>query len=143
MIQNMQKTDLATEWQLLQNQFDSYEKLSLVIKLISISFVFFAYMLASNKVIIIILLLVLWFQDAIWKTFQSRIEERLLELESALDNSQDSNTTPYQFNRSFLNKRPSHLGLIKAYIKQSLRPTVAFPYAILIVLIIASTAMNL
>jgi hypothetical protein len=39
----MNRTELTQEWQVLQNQFDSYEKYSLVIKLLNVGIFFGAY----------------------------------------------------------------------------------------------------
>lgn len=137
----MTQADLSNEWMLLQNQYDSYEKYSLVIKLLAMVMFYFAHVSEKVGWIILFLLAVFWLQDAIWKTFQSRIELRLLALEEALSDRQtdlNNDFVAYQFNRIFLAKRPSQLGLIKEYLRQSIRPTVAFPYVILIALLIVT-----
>ena len=108
---------LATEWALLQNQFDSYEKCSLAIKLISIVVVALASMFNSINEVVVTLLLVLWLQDAIWKTFQGRAEVRLLQLEHLLENTNNSDSQAYQFNRQYLANRPSTIGLIVEYLE--------------------------
>ncbi|MDC2888027.1 hypothetical protein [Psychrosphaera algicola] len=87
-----------------------------------------------------------WLTDAIWKTFQFRIEDRLLMLEDALrptdivaddktanneslgDSQITNDTQAFQFNSAFLLTRPSTLGLILSYGKNALRPTVALPH---------------
>ena len=135
----MTKADLSNEWMLLQNQYDSYEKYSLMIKLVAMVVFYFAHISEKIGWIVLILLAVFWLQDAIWKTFQSRIELRLLAVEEALSGShkEDINSVvAYQFNTDFLSKRPSQIGLIKEYFMQALRPTVAFPYCVLIALLI-------
>lgn len=70
----MKTKDFKAEWCLLQNQFDSYEKHSLYIKLLGIIIVLVAEISNVVNISVILLILVLWLQDAIWKTFQSRIE---------------------------------------------------------------------
>ena len=80
----MNSSDLTNEWSLLQNQFDSYEKFSLLIKLFSVGVFIIASLSEQLNFIILILLFILWLQDAIWKTFQSRIENRLLQIEGYL-----------------------------------------------------------
>ena len=87
-------------------------------------------------------MLVVWLQDAIWKTFQSRIESRLLELEQGLSsaNSEKGDSLAveaFQFNSAYLKDRPSTIGLILEYMKQAARPTVAFPHVVLLVLLVA------
>tara|TARA_B100001063_G_scaffold19752_1_gene15202 strand:+ start:647 stop:1078 length:432 start_codon:yes stop_codon:yes gene_type:complete len=139
----MTKADLSNEWMLLQNQYDSYEKYSLMIKLVAMVVFYFAHISEKIGWIVLILLAIFWLQDAIWKTFQSRIELRLLAVEEALSDKEPStqkdgnnNFIAYQFNTDFLSKRPSQIGLIKEYFMQALRPTVAFPYCVLIALLI-------
>ncbi len=65
----MQKSYLANEWSLLQSQFDSYEKYSLIIQLVAIALLSVAYLLNSLCFFILHILLILWGQDAICKTF--------------------------------------------------------------------------
>jgi len=147
-----QTPELAAEWCLLQNQLDSYEKHSLLIKLFSIGLLAAGYFSNQLSVFVLLLLLVLWLQDAIWKTFQSRIEQRLLQLERFLatqpsensaNNGSDENSAAYQFNTLYLQNRPSSIGLIKEYLTQALRPTIAFPHVALVALTAFSLWANL
>ena len=138
----MQNTDLKNEWAILQNQFDSYEKYSLIIKLVAIIILAVSGILYHANAIVFFLLLVLWFQDAIWKTFQSRIEVRLLQLERGLSNgdgiesTEDQEINAYQYNSLYVKNRPKNSELIKEYLTQAVRPTVAFPHVVLLVLVI-------
>lgn len=134
----MQTSDLASEWSLLQNQFDSYEKYSLIIKLFSIFILSVAYFTHHLNFFIFSLLLVLWLQDAIWKTFQSRIEIRLLQLEQHLSGDQSLDRTEgkaYQFNSQYIEARLGVAGLMNEYFRQAIRPTVAYPYVVLLLLL--------
>lgn len=134
----MQTSDLANEWSLLQNQFDSYEKYSLLIKLTSIVILFIAYCTHHLDIFVFILLLVLWLQDAIWKTFQVRIENRLLQLEESLSGEQSlerADEKAYQFNSQYIKHRRGTLGLIKEYFCQAIRPTVAYPHVLLLLVL--------
>lgn len=133
----MQISDLANEWSLLQNQFDSYEKYSLLIKLSSIALLSIALILNSINIFIGLLLLILWLQDAIWKTFQSRIETRLLSLEKYFSNEQSlekMNGNAYQFNSDYQKNRPGMMLLINEYCLQAIKPTVAYPYILLLLI---------
>lgn len=132
---NMDIKDLKQEWHTLQSATDNFEKFSLVIKLIAISLLFVAYAVGINGSPVAMILACLWLQDAIWKTFQSRHENRLVLLEQAIANGKAEQA--YQFNVAFNNTRPSTFGLIKAYLVNALRPTVAFPHVVLIVLTFA------
>jgi len=134
----MQTSDLANEWSLLQNQFDSYEKYSLLIKLVSVLILLVAYITHHLHFFVFLLLLVLWMQDAIWKTFQSRIEVRLLQLEEYLSGDQSLDRTDqkaYQFNSQYVESRPGIVGLVNEYRRQAMRPTVAYPHIVLLFLL--------
>jgi hypothetical protein len=134
----MQTSDLANEWSLLQNQFDSYEKYSLLIKLVSVLVLLVACITHHQQFLIFLLLLVLWLQDAIWKTFQSRIETRLLQLEEYLSGDQSLDRTDgkvYQFNTQYVETRPGLVRLINEYFRQAIRPTVAYPHIVLLFLL--------
>jgi hypothetical protein len=134
----MKELSLENEWSLLQNQFDSYEKYSLLIKLTSIGLLSAAYFLNSMSTFVIFLLLVLWVQDAIWKTFQSRIESRLLQLEDFLsgDRKLDGEfDKAYQFNSQYQKNRHRGIALIGEYFGQAIRPTIAFPHVLLLLML--------
>lgn len=126
-----------TEWKVLQNQYDSYEKYSLLIKCLAIILCVIGVASSLPLLYLVFIVCVLWLQDGIWKTFQSRIEQRLYIVEEYLAkvDSKDDSILAFQFNRQFLASRPNSIGLIKLYVHQSLRPTIAFPYIILLPLL--------
>ena len=131
----MPQSPLATEWSILQNQYDSYEKCSLVIKLFAVAVLAATALLDHRSPMPLALLLVLWLQDAIWKTFQRRIELRLLELEAYLARDEAPNGDDghaFQYNRAFADNRPGVVGLLQDYLRQALRPTVAYPHVVLV-----------
>jgi hypothetical protein len=130
---------LAQEWSILQHQFDSYEKASLAIKLVSLLLVAFALLLAKLSFAFLCLVLILWLQDGIWKTFQARIEQRLLVVEQMFNDSMADKQPAqiaFQLNRQFLANRSSTLKLVAEYLQQACRPTVAFPHALLLLICI-------
>jgi len=134
----MTTPSLASEWSLLQNQFDSYEKYSLLIKLSSIGILSAAYFTNHLSIFVLLLLFILWLQDAIWKTFQARIDARLLQLENYLSNEhalENRDGIVFQFNSLYAQNRPGNVGLLKEYLRQSLRPTVAFPHIVLVAIL--------
>jgi len=130
----MKRNKFKTEWYLLQNQFDSYEKHSLYIKLLSIIVLLSAEISNVMSILVVLVLIVLWLQDAIWKTFQSRIELRLLQIEKYI--SEESEESAFQFNSEYHSVRLSGLSLINEYVRQSIRPTVAFPHIVLILILL-------
>ena len=81
---NALQSSLHQEWLCLQNQYDSYEKFSLIIKLVSVVLTSLMLFVAHIGVWAIPLVCILWLQDGIWKTFQNRIGERLFVLEKAI-----------------------------------------------------------
>lgn len=129
----METERFQTEWCLLQNQFDSYEKYSLHIKLLSVIVLLAAEISGVISIFIVLVLVVLWFQDATWKTFQSRIEARLLQIETYI--LEKSVGSEFQFNSEYYKTRLSGVSLIKEHVTQSIRPTVAFPHIVLILII--------
>lgn len=133
----MQANDATVEWTLLQNQCDSYEKFSLVIKLTALTLFTLCAIDGLWGIIPALIMCALWLQDAIWKTFQARIEVRLLELETFFCNEQTSESNalkPFQFNREYQANRGGTAGLLREYCGQAVRPTVAFPYVFLLLL---------
>jgi len=130
----METKEFKTEWCLLQNQFDSYEKHSLYIKLLSVIVLLAAVISDVTSIITVLVLMVLWLQDAIWKTFQSRLEPRLLQIEKYI--SEKSEESAFQFNSEYHRSRLSGISLINEYVRQSIRPTVAFPHIVLILILL-------
>lgn len=130
----METKEFKAEWCLLQNQFDSYEKHSLYIKLLSVIVLLAAVISDVTSIFTVLVLMVLWLQDAIWKTFQSRLEPRLLQIEKCI--SDKSEESAFQFNSEYLKSRLSGISLINEYIRQSIRPTVAFPHIVLILILL-------
>ncbi|PCI72379.1 MAG: hypothetical protein COB26_00230 [Piscirickettsiaceae bacterium] len=125
----MNKSAFENEWCLLQNQFDSYEKYSLLIKLVGFLMIFVAICLNIKALFVVIVFLALWLQDGIWKTFQSRIETRLIDLETNIANmGEQAGASAYQFNRSFQQNRLKRGSLMGEYLRQTMKPTVAFPH---------------
>ena len=138
MMQNDYNALYLQEWTTLQNQFDSYEKFSLLIKLLNISLCSLLLFYWQAGLWAVLVSGILWLQDAIWKTFQDRINQRLLTIEEALKqsltNEQTEEVLPMQFNQSWTLSRPSVNGLLNEYLAQGLKPTVAYPHLVLIIL---------
>lgn len=135
----MQADSLAREWTLLQSQCASYERGSLVIKLVATVVVGLSLLMPFGaQWSLCVVVGILWLQDAIWKTFQSRIEVRILRLETAL--AAESSSQPcaaYQLHTEFRASRHAGGTLIQ-YARQAIRPTVAYPYVALVALLLAT-----
>lgn len=136
----MQNNEHESEWLFLQNQFESYEKHSLFIKLVSILVLFASLVVDVNTLMVALLLLVLWLQDAIWKTFQSRIEPRLFQLEVCIRG--ESNEPAFQFNTEYEKSSLGGVALIGEYVRQAIRPTIAYPHVVLLFILLSRCLLN-
>lgn len=136
----METKKYEAEWCLLQNQFESYEKHSLYIKLSSILMLFLSEIFSVSMTSIFLVLLVLWLQDAIWKTFQSRIEPRLLKIEKNIREKTEG--SEFQFNKEYQLVETSGLSKILEYAKQAIRPTVAFPHIVLMIILVGCSVVG-
>lgn len=128
-------SSLKNEWAILHNDIERYERFSLIIKLFS---VFVCVIAIAHDVVwwfAIALVFILWLQDAIWKTFQKRTETRVLAIEEKIK-LKAGDDTALQFYSEWENARQGAIGLVKEYLSSALKPTVAFPYIILIALML-------
>jgi len=116
---------LHQEWLALQSQHERYEVLALGVKLAGFAVVFFA----PDPLRAVLLLALLWLQEAVLKTFQGRLGDRLLVIEPALKSGADA--AAMQLHSDWLATRPRGLGLVLQYLQSALRPTVALPYPLL------------
>jgi hypothetical protein len=124
----------AQEWITLQNQYEAYERSGLLIKLVAVALVAAGSWLSLSAPAAAALLLVLWAQEAIMKTWQTRLGVRLLAVEAALGGQATSETRPFQLHTQWQGQRAGAVTLLREYAQSALRPTVAFPYAVLVVL---------
>jgi hypothetical protein len=126
---------LAHEWTTLQTQHEAYERSALLIKMLAVVLVAAGSWFSSSASVAAVgmLVLVLWAQEAILKTWQARLAARLLVLEAALGGQASVETLPFQLHALWQAQRPGAVSLLLEYAKSALRPTVAFPYAVLLV----------
>jgi len=113
------------QWQTLHNSYERYEQYALVIKLISISLTLVSLTLTLNIMLLPLIIVILWLQEAIWKTYQSRLSDVIIKLEQ-------ERKSAYPLYSNWQEKRPSTGELVNEYINSAIKPTVAFPYAPLI-----------
>ncbi len=124
---------LGQEWVALQNSFEQYEKGALSIKLLAVVLCAAGFMLALHEAMISLLLLVLWLQEGIYRTSQARLGARIVRLEQAIKAGEEG--MAFQLHSEWLASRRGIFGLLAEYGANALRPTVAFPYAVLLLLI--------
>ena len=126
---------LIIEWQTLQNNYEQHEKSALLIKLASLTFFLLGLAISQATLWAILIVLLCWGLESVIKTYQSRLGERLLKIEAAIKNKNESEGM--QFHTGWQINRPSGMRLIIEYGAQSLKPTIAFPYAIILLASIA------
>jgi len=121
---------LHQEWLALQAQHERYEALALVVKLAA----FTATVLVPDNHLALAMLALLWLQEAVLKTFQGRLGDRLLVVEAGL--KAGDGATAMQLHSDWMACRPRGLGLLAQYLRSALRPTVALPYPLLMLLVV-------
>jgi hypothetical protein len=127
---------LAREWTTLQNNHESHERSALAVKLVAVVLSALAWVLGLDPVVLCALLLILWFQEAVMKTWQNRLAARLIGIEAVFKRAPQVGDAPFQLHSQWLAQRPGLVGLLAEYARSASRPTVAFPYAVLLILAI-------
>ncbi len=118
---------LGQEWQTLQNNHEQHERNALLIKLASVTLCLAGLGLGQPLLWIGFTVLLCWGLEGIFKTYQSRLSERLLRIESLLGKGSISDA-PMQLHTEWAASRPGGVALIASYARSACRPTVAFPY---------------
>ena len=122
---------LGHEWAILQDNHERYENTSLLIKLGSIALFVACLALSLDVVVSLLLMLILWIQEAVFRTSQSRLGRRILRIEQLVGQDAPAAGAHYQLHSEWLSTRPGFAGLLAEYARNMLRPTVAFPYVVL------------
>jgi len=133
---------LSQEWITLQNNCEQYEKGGLFIKLVSVVLTFAGLVLNLNAVLLAAMVALLWVQEGIFRTFQSRLGQRILQVEGLIRQGGAEPSQPpsggvapglaFQLHSEWQASRKTGLGLLGEYATSACRPTVAFPYAVLV-----------
>lgn len=131
---------LTHEWAILQHNHEQHERNSLLIKLAGVALLAAGPALGLDMLTTVALLLVLWLQEAILRTFQARLGERILRVERLLREGDAQAAAPCQLHTEWLASRPGLAGLLAEYGRNMLRPTVAFPYVALVLIGLAWAA---
>jgi|MDSY01.2.fsa_nt_gb hypothetical protein len=132
---------LSQQWLSLHNDHEQYERYALLIKLFAIVITLTSFVFSMPPLITTVLLVITWLLEGVWKTFQARtasaiitIEKKLIENEVIEEGKKPvtyySMYSQWQANRRDLNT------LFREYITSSLKPTVLFPYLLLLMLAI-------
>jgi len=121
----MDNSPVGSEWVALQQDHEQYEALALLVKLVAIVLATMGLAMSWPPVAAILPLPVLWLQEGILRTSQSRLGARLLRIESG-------GSEAFRLHSEWQAGRPAVIGLLGEYLRNALRPTVAFPYSILL-----------
>lgn len=132
---------LSQEWTCLHQDHERYDRYGLLIKLTAVLACLASLGLAMSLWLAVAFVLVLWLQEGIWRTVQARTSERLLAIEKMLADTGDQ--PAMQFYSNWEASRPGSAGLIKEYLLNTARPTVAYPYVILLGIEITFAIVNL
>ncbi|NTV69657.1 MAG: hypothetical protein HGA71_05860 [Azonexaceae bacterium] len=120
-------TLLGKEWQTLQDNHEEHERNALFIKLACLSLCAAGLATGLPLFWISFTVLICWIQEGIFKTYQSRLADRLLAVERLLI---QANAAPpaMHLHTDWLASRPGGSALLGGYLISAIRPTVAFPY---------------
>lgn len=125
---------LQQEWTTLQNNIEGYEHTALGLKLAAMAVLLIPLPLPLPLPLQISLLLILWLQEGIFRTSQARLGERIVVIEQWLAAGEVDCGKACQLHSQWLAQRPGMFGLLLEYARSALRPTVAFPYPLLLML---------
>ncbi len=133
---------LGKEWQTLQNNYEQYEKMALAVKLLGVALCFVTFAVPVDVLLSCAVLMVLWIQEAILRTSQARLGERLMRIETLMQQPKGaaggSKDSPYALHSGWQATRPKTLGLLGEYLSHMQRPTIAFPYVALLLLLVGA-----
>jgi len=122
----------AQEWSVLQKLHERYEFGALAIKLSAVVLFFAGLVVELHGIWLVLLVALLWLQEGIFKTYQGRLGTRLLALEQGMAAGEPIRA--FALHSDWLAQRKGLTGQLREYLGSTIRPTVAFPYLVLLVL---------
>jgi hypothetical protein len=135
----MTTAHLSQEWQTLQANHEQHERNALLIKLVCVALCIGGLAAHVSAGWLALVVALLWVQESIVKTYQSRLSDRLLKVEAMLLAPAAHTPAPIhaamQLHSEWMVNRPGTLSLIASYAVSACRPTVAFPYVPLLMAI--------
>lgn len=124
---------LSQEWITLQNNHERYETGGLLLKLAGVAIWGVGMAWGRHELLVNLLVLILWVQEGVYRNFQARLGARILRIEALLGQGGREDAA-FQLHSEWLAGRPGVAGLLAEYGKSALKPTVAFPYAVLLLI---------
>jgi len=129
----MTLSHLSQEWQTLQTNHEQHERNALLIKLVSLALCLAGFATHVSAGWLALVVALLWLQEGIIKTYQSRLSDRLLKVEAMLLAPTAPTLAAMQLHTQWMANRPGTFSLLASYAISACRPTVAFPYAPLLI----------
>ncbi|GAC1428631.1 MAG: hypothetical protein NVSMB6_28360 [Burkholderiaceae bacterium] len=129
---------LAQEWQTLQQSHARVEHSVLWIKLAAVALCFISLAVVVDLLLVGVLIAILWLQEAIMRTSQARLGKRLLHLESLYVSDPMTPRAAFQLHTTWRASRGHGMALLAEYAASALRPTIAFPYVLLLLILLAA-----
>ena len=132
---------LHLEWQTLQNNHEQHERNALLIKLTCLALSLWGLAAQVPGLWLATGIGLLWVQEGIIKTYQTRLVDRLLQVEALLLQTQPE-PSAMQLHTQWVRQRPNGAALIVGYFLSACRPTVAFPYVPLLICFAVAKAFS-
>lgn len=126
---SVEASALEREWVVLQGNIEQHERNALVVKLVAVFLFTAAVLFSLAGDLTAWLIVILWFQEAMLRTFQARIGTRILRIEEMLRGAAGQ---AMQLHTDWIAARNGLAGMVLEYAASAIRPTVAFPYAVLL-----------
>lgn len=123
---------LGREWTTLQHDCERYEHGAMWIKLSAAALFALSIVFGLDTAVTALLMAVLWLQEAILRTSQSRLGARLMRVEAWLREAEPPAGIACQLYTEWTAMRQGTGALLTEYLGNAVRPTVAFPYAVLL-----------
>lgn len=132
---------LGSEWIALQHSHEAHERNAVWLKLVAIFAWASGLVIGAEPDLLAAVLILIWILEAQLHTFKARIATRLLRIEAAL-RAATHEAHAFQLHSEWLAGRPGTLGLLAEYGRCGSRPTVAFPYVVLLLACFASVFLH-
>lgn len=126
---------LGHEWSTLQRDHERHERTAVLVKVAAVFLAGTVFVVAIPAWVGLLLIAALWLQEAMLRTVQARLGDRLLRVETLMAEDPDGARGAYRFHTEWAAQRGGAGALLAEYLGAALRPTVAFPYPLLIVLV--------
>ena len=124
---------LQTEWATLQQDHERHERCAVGIKIAAVALTAGAALFGFPFELAAPLTVIVWVIEAMLRTVQGRLGQRLLKVETLIADGA-SEYAACQLHTEWQATRPGAVGLLLEYATSALKPTVAFPHALLLLL---------